>query len=395
MTLFGGGSAYHGLDTTLDDVLLVLKPSLHGANLQLSFSGTTCSLVADSPRGRVVVELGDTSFERIWQAFKASIAQFVEQHKEVLHVYELPRDSVMIEATQQICGLLSLGDTEEVGVLPVFQTANTDEFVMLLRSCKPDGSGKVAKAFSNLFRRRIARLPVKARLMLCALKHVVKLVHRMEVPCRLFESVVLEVFEQQGWVGELDFIQQAVITFISVWRLCWSRILSWEPIVVPRDRLLFEREDVLATISETYGESLRHLGQELLVLDEHQLLTLLGERSEATSQVRCLCVGEPSTHESSSTSHPLWTWGKEFSLVDWLSALGLTQYLDLFLANGFEDNDAAMIKSLSEMDLREIGIAPLAHRKKLMRAMAALWRWPTCELPLYRLEYHEATMFVR
>ena len=206
---------------------------------------------------------------------------------------------------------------------------------------------------------------------------------------------VREVFEQGGWVGELDFIQQAVITFISVWRLCWSRILSWEPIVVPRDRLLFEREDVLATISETYGESLRHLGQELLVLDEHQLLTLLGERSAATSQVRCLCVGEPSTHESSSTLHPLWTWGKEFSLVDWLSSLGLTQYLDLFLANGFEDNDAAMIKSLSEMDLREIGIAPLAHRKKLMRAMAALWRWPTCELPLYPHWYHEATMFVR
>ncbi len=56
------------------------------------------------------------------------------------------------------------------------------------------------------------------------------------------------------------------------------------------------------------------------------------------------------------------------SVVDWLASLGLSEYADRFHANAI---DASILTELTEQDLRELEI-PLGHRRKLLRAIAAL-----------------------
>ena len=115
-----------------------------------------------------------------------------------------------------------------------------------------------------------ASLPDKAKHLICALKHVVTVVHGLKVPGSMFESVVLEVFEQQGWIGDLDEVQSASISFIEAWRLCWRRILSWRPISAP-NKSLEEDVDLLSLVDKAeltrIGETLSSIGEKSL-LDE-------------------------------------------------------------------------------------------------------------------------------
>jgi class 3 adenylate cyclase len=53
----------------------------------------------------------------------------------------------------------------------------------------------------------------------------------------------------------------------------------------------------------------------------------------------------------------------------WLEQLGLGQYADKFAANHI---DAALLKTLTAEDLRELGIDSLGHRKRVLAAVAAL-----------------------
>ena len=63
---------------------------------------------------------------------------------------------------------------------------------------------------------------------------------------------------------------------------------------------------------------------------------------------------------------------------DWLQGLGLAQYADLFRAN---DIDGDLLGGLTGDDLRDIGIASLGHRKKLLGAIAALAAAPEATVP--------------
>ncbi len=58
---------------------------------------------------------------------------------------------------------------------------------------------------------------------------------------------------------------------------------------------------------------------------------------------------------------------------DWLEKLGLGQYAEAFAANHI---DGGLLRSLSGDDLRELGVASLGHRKRLMEAVAALAEAP-------------------
>ena len=49
--------------------------------------------------------------------------------------------------------------------------------------------------------------------------------------------------------------------------------------------------------------------------------------------------------------------------------LGLERYLEAFRAN---DVDADVLRTLTADDLKELGVASLGHRKKLLEAIAAL-----------------------
>jgi SAM domain (Sterile alpha motif) len=56
-------------------------------------------------------------------------------------------------------------------------------------------------------------------------------------------------------------------------------------------------------------------------------------------------------------------------IATWLRGLGLEQYEATFRAN---DIDAAVVRTLTADELKELGIASLGHRKKLLAAIAGL-----------------------
>ncbi|XP_067115088.1 caskin-1 [Osmerus mordax] len=58
------------------------------------------------------------------------------------------------------------------------------------------------------------------------------------------------------------------------------------------------------------------------------------------------------------------------SLADWLSLIGLHQYYQVLVQNGYENMD--FVSELSWDDLQEIGITKLGHQKKLMLAVRRL-----------------------
>jgi hypothetical protein len=58
-----------------------------------------------------------------------------------------------------------------------------------------------------------------------------------------------------------------------------------------------------------------------------------------------------------------------FNVGVWLSALGLEQYEAVFRENAI---DAAVLPTLTADDLREMGVAAIGHRRRLMNAIAEL-----------------------
>ena len=58
---------------------------------------------------------------------------------------------------------------------------------------------------------------------------------------------------------------------------------------------------------------------------------------------------------------------------DWLRGIGLAQYAEIFRAN---DIDGELLGQLTNDDLKDIGVAALGHRKKLLKAIAALTAVP-------------------
>ena len=56
-------------------------------------------------------------------------------------------------------------------------------------------------------------------------------------------------------------------------------------------------------------------------------------------------------------------------IAAWLRGLGLGQYEPAFRAN---EIDERVLPSLTSEDLREIGVVPIGHRRRLLDAIAAL-----------------------
>src|SRR5499427_81722 len=61
--------------------------------------------------------------------------------------------------------------------------------------------------------------------------------------------------------------------------------------------------------------------------------------------------------------------GVAMDVADWLRGLGLEQYESAFSAN---EIDEGVLPSLTSEDLREIGVVPIGHRRRLLDAIAAL-----------------------
>ena len=56
-------------------------------------------------------------------------------------------------------------------------------------------------------------------------------------------------------------------------------------------------------------------------------------------------------------------------IAEWLRGLGLDQYLPAFRAN---DIDGEVLRRLTAEDLRELGVASIGHRRRLLDAITAL-----------------------
>src|SRR6516164_4171905 len=56
-------------------------------------------------------------------------------------------------------------------------------------------------------------------------------------------------------------------------------------------------------------------------------------------------------------------------IADWLEKLGLGQYAQCFAEN---EIDFSILGDLTDQDLEKIGVAPLGHRRKLLRAIGEL-----------------------
>uniref|UniRef100_A0A7N6B2S2 Uncharacterized protein n=1 Tax=Anabas testudineus TaxID=64144 RepID=A0A7N6B2S2_ANATE len=90
----------------------------------------------------------------------------------------------------------------------------------------------------------------------------------------------------------------------------------------------------------------------------------------------CVPQGSPTLGQQSSTSEDIWVLRKPLAgklcanLADWLSHLGLSQYYQVLVQNGYENID--FISDISLEDLQEIGITKLGHQKKLMLGVKRL-----------------------
>jgi class 3 adenylate cyclase len=67
-----------------------------------------------------------------------------------------------------------------------------------------------------------------------------------------------------------------------------------------------------------------------------------------------------------------------WEIAEWLAKLGLSEYAQQFAEN---DIDVTMLGELTDQDLKELGVASLGHRRKILRAIAALDVVPTASAP--------------
>jgi hypothetical protein len=56
-------------------------------------------------------------------------------------------------------------------------------------------------------------------------------------------------------------------------------------------------------------------------------------------------------------------------IADWLEKLGMPEYAERFAEN---DIDFTILPELTDQDLEKIGVASLGHRRKILKAIAAL-----------------------
>ena len=60
-------------------------------------------------------------------------------------------------------------------------------------------------------------------------------------------------------------------------------------------------------------------------------------------------------------------------VTDWLEKLGMSEYAQRFAEN---DIDFSLLPELTDQDLEKIGVVSLGHRRKILKAIAALERTP-------------------
>src|SRR6516164_1915488 len=57
------------------------------------------------------------------------------------------------------------------------------------------------------------------------------------------------------------------------------------------------------------------------------------------------------------------------TITEWLASLGMSEYAQRFADNRIDD--VSILRDLTDQDLKDIGV-PLAHRRKMLRAIAEM-----------------------
>lgn len=81
------------------------------------------------------------------------------------------------------------------------------------------------------------------------------------------------------------------------------------------------------------------------------------------------------------------------SVTEWLMAVGLVEYAACFARN---DVDVSVLPHLTDLDLKEIGVASLGHRRRLLADIAELPRAdarPGCKPQIEAERRHLSVMF--
>jgi hypothetical protein len=68
-------------------------------------------------------------------------------------------------------------------------------------------------------------------------------------------------------------------------------------------------------------------------------------------------------------------------VTSWLEKLGMSEYAQRFADN---DIDFSILGDLTDQDLKDLGVASLGHRRKILRAIAELDRPKATVVPLPR-----------
>jgi SAM domain (Sterile alpha motif) len=97
-----------------------------------------------------------------------------------------------------------------------------------------------------------------------------------------------------------------------------------------------------------------------------------------------LLIPGPGHALSSGGSSPRAGWDATMDIGGWLRGLGLGQYEATFRES---EIDAEVLPELTESDLSQLGV-PLGHRKRLLKAIAALGAESVIGRQAHRLEYY-------
>ena len=216
------------------DVIMVMIPALPNRSVKIDLKSNKCSFVVtptkptstSSSRG---ISIGDESLNTIWNSFRSAIEGFADEYREKLKIQPINSSSERLVSVTEAndCSTMScrlILDCIPVSINAALQSPSNNPLI-LYRKMQSDGAN-IQKCFTQeCSLDRYSPLPTNGKLMICAMVHAVSLIDCIDAPLSLFSSIVLNEFEWQGWTGdEVDEIEQSLMIFISVWRLCWNRV---------------------------------------------------------------------------------------------------------------------------------------------------------------------------
>jgi len=316
------------------DAVIIATPSIAGCKMHVNVDNNCCTFAGLSkPTNTSRFILGEKSLCKAWTVFCDAVKEFAETFAATLRVRVDSPDSN--DPVPQISHTLNV-NSRPLRLSLAFQ-AIPDILIFLCQRTNPVDGSKTYTPYPYHPPNGTSLLPPQGRQLVCVIKYLTDVILQVDTPPGFFESIVLQEFTAKGWLSGGAVTQSSItfILFINVWRGCWNRILGVA--ASPAQAL-----ELISPLGKSklldYARQFAPLADESLLKDKLQ--ELLRSKISPPEQVR----------------NPL--------LSDWLSQIGLAQYLADFQSNGYHDIQSILV--ITEADLREIGVSALAHRKKFV-----------------------------